>query len=320
MLICVNATQYPTWEILDGEIFYKKTNYADRRYYIFSGTKLTTTTQNVSLHVLPSAIGQSFELTVEDRSLNVYKNKYISLIRWYPGTNEYRIVDIGKTDEYGKTIINVETENADYRIGVYEKNGQLIYLSSPVRMICLTVPCSYNLKVSLQEYDYTALLKIQKKLIYNVTDGIWRFTYNDPSQTTSLINMTIYLDSGLSRIAICSTTQTGSTGSLVCNTSNAQYGTQIAIVERSASPPVILDQKSWRFTSSIFSGDTFGLFMIWLIMIPVIFIFGLYSPVASLFGAVIALIPAYYLGSINLGILTGIIALSAIVVHFLRRV
>ena len=57
-----------------------------------------------------------------------------------------------------------------------------------------------------------------------------------------------------------------------------------------------------------------------LIAVPVIFFFAMMSPLGALIGVVVALIPAFYFGSVSLVIVSGIALLAGLVAHFIGRV
>jgi hypothetical protein len=317
--VCVNSTISPSWTLGAGEIFYRNTtSYVDRRYYLFSGTTLTNSTTNITLHDLLSTHQTSFKLEVEDTSLNPYVDKYTTLVRWYPDLNQYKVVDMGKTDETGSTVIHVKTEDVDYRIGVYEQNGSLLKLADPIRMVCLVSPCTYSLKISPGDTDYTSFLGIQYTFTFNETTGIWLFTYSDPAQKTSTMNLTIWKDTGTTSFIACSNSVTGYSGAISCNTSG-YTGTLRGEVSRAASPPVILVQKIVSIVTSAFKSP-FGLWLSMLLALPVIFLLAMVSPVAAILGGIISLIPALYFGSVNIGIVGGIAVLGGIIAHFLKRV
>jgi hypothetical protein len=317
--ICTNTTISPSWTIGSGEIFYNSLGYVDRRYYIFDDTVVSTAT-NITLYDLVSTVQTSFKLEVEDNSLNPYDNIYTRLLRWYPDLNEYKIVDIGKTDGKGSTVIHVRTEDVDYRIGAYETNGSLIYLADPIRMICLASPCTYTLKISPGEIDYTSFLSINYVFTYNETTGIWYFSYSDTSGNTNIMNLTVYRVTSTTIYPVCDDVITGAVGVLSCDTSIYTTGELRAEVQRQASPPVTIVQKVVHLSSTAFKGSTFGLWLSLLLAIPIIFLFVLVSPISALFGGVIALIPALYFGSINMGIVGGLAILAGIVAHFLKRI
>jgi len=316
--VCINSTISNNWSLGEGEIFYTSPGYVDRRYYLFSNMSLTNLTNNITLYDLVSSAQTSFKLEVEDTSLNPYQDKYTALIRWYSDLNEYNVVDMGKTDEDGSTVIHVRTEDVDYRIGVYEKNGEVIKLANPIRMVCLVTPCTYTLRISPTDTDFTSFLNIDYLFEYNATTSMWTFTWTDTSQTTSNMNLTVYKMTGTEVYPVCSNTVSGYTGAVTCNTS-AYSGTLKGVVERSASPPIPITQKIIETATTAFRSE-FGLFLGLLIGIPIIFIFAFMSPIGAIIGGVVALIPSLYFGAINWTILGGIAILAGIVLHFLKRI
>jgi hypothetical protein len=318
LYICINDTISNAWVLGSGEIFYWSTGYVDRRYYLFDNSILSNATTNITLYDLFSSDQTSFKLDVEDTSLNPYSNYFTTLVKWYPGLNEYNVVDMGKTDEKGTTIIHVKTEDVDYRIGVYYRNGTLVKLADPIRMACLTSPCTYTLSISPGDTDYTSIFGIEYTFDLNETTGIWTFVYSDPSLKTSTMNLTIYKDTGVERYVVCTTQTTGASGAMSCNTS-AYTGTLIGQVIRSASPGQILVQKIGGIVNNVFT-SSFGLWLSMLIAVPVIFFFAMMSPLGALIGVIVALIPALYFGSISVVIIGGIALLAGLVAHFIGRV
>lgn len=316
--LCINSSISNNWTLGEGQIFYTSSGYVDRRYYLFENTTLTNNTQNITLYSLVSGDQTSFKLEVEDTSLNPYADYFTTLVRWYNDLDEYNVVDMGLTDETGSTVIHVKTEDVDYRIGVYYKNGTLVKLAEPIRMVCLLSPCTYTLKIAPTEIDYTSFLNIDYSLDYNRTTGIWSFVFSDSSQLTSKMNLTVYRITGTSIYPVCSSSVTAYSGAITCNTS-LYTGTLKAIVQRSASPPVTIAEKVESISTTAFS-STFGLWISIIIGLPIIFIFAFMSPLGAVVGGVIGLIPALYFGAINWAILGGVAVLAGIVMHFLKRI
>ena len=321
LYICINSTISNNWTLEEGEIFYSgagNRTHVERRYYFYEPTYLTNATQNLSIYDLIASAQTSFKLEIEDTSLNPYVANFTRLIRWYPDLNQYNTVDMGETDETGSTVIHVETEDVDYRIGVYHRNGTLIKLANPIRMVCLVTPCTYTLKISPEESDYTSFLNIDYTFTFNSTTNIWSFVYSDTTGITNTMNLTVYRDTGSSSYPICTSTVSGASGAITCNTTGYN-GNLRGVVKRSASPDVVIASKLVSiFTSSLKS--PFGLFLTLLIMIPIIFIFAIMSPILAIIGGVISLIPAWYFGSVSLTIVGGLAILGGIVIHFLKRI
>lgn len=315
--LCANFTIAPNWTLGSGQIFYSSPNYVARRYYLFNNTILTNNTNNIALHDLLSSSQTSFQLTVESTSLTPYVGKYTTLVRWYNNLNQYRVVDMGLTDGTGSTVIHVDAEDVDYRIGVYEQNGSLIKLADPIRMVCTSSPCTYTLKISPTDDDFSSFLNVQYNFDFNYSTNIWSFTYSDASQRTQSMNMTIYKDTGTGSLIACTTQVTGSSGAMTCNTTG-YTGSLRGVVQRVASPPVQIVQLLIDLRNSAFA-SSFGLFLSILLAIPITFVFAMISPVAAIIGGVVALVPALYFGSVNFAIIGGMGVLGGIVAHFLSR-
>ena len=316
--ICINASVSENYNIGYGEIQYRDNGYVDRRYYIFKGQILSNNTlTNRTLKDLFSADQTSFLLTMEDTSLNVYEEKYTALWRWYPDFNEYQIVEMGKTDEYGQTVAHIETEDVDYRVGLYETDGTLIKLGDPLRFLCTSAPCSFTLRVGAGDVDYSSFFNVQADISYNETTGMFTLIYNDPNQYTSEMRFLVTRETGTDTLIICNDTSSGFTGVMSCNTS-MYTGLKKAVAYRSASPPIIIAQKIVSELNTVFN-SSFGLFIsVFLWLAIVLSGFG-NNPIWVIILSVVGLIPALLMGSINVAIFTGIVVLSALIIHFIKR-
>jgi len=315
---CINSSVTTNYTIGYGEIQYRTGDHVDRRYYLFEESVISNNTlTNISLRDLLTEDQTSFLATMEDTSLNTYVNKYTALWRWYPDLNEYQIVEMGKTDDDGQTVLHVNIEDTDYRIGLYELNGSLINLDNPRRFVCTTSPCSLTVRVGAGDLDYSSFFDVETSLTYNETSELFTLVYNDPNQLTSDMRLLVKRITGSSELIICNSTSSGYSGVISCNTS-AYTGFKKAVVYRSASPEIIIAQKSVSDTNTTFR-SSFGLFIsifIWL----AIMLSGLTSsPIWILILSVIGLIPALIMGSINIAIFTGVAVLGAIVIHFIKR-
>jgi hypothetical protein len=318
--VCINSTQAPTWTVGYGEVQYESSGYADRRYYIFNNTRITSTTTNITLYSLLSTLQTSFQITVQSKiSAAPYRNKYLALIRWYPEINSYLIVDMGLTDNTGSTVIHSVVEDVDYRFAVYELDGTLIALKDPIRMVCLTTPCAYTITIDNSDTDFDNLINLQTSLEYNITTGVWTLTYNDPSQSTTNVNLTIYKEQGDSSYVICNSNLNTYTGVVTCTTTLYANAKLRAVVARSASPEVPILTKVVILSDSALT-SSFGLFLSLILVIPITFLMALLSPIFAVVGVVIATLIAYSFGSINYLIITGFAILGGITLHFMGKV
>jgi len=316
MSLCLNLTESATYEIGYGELNYEKDDYTERRYYVFENTRVSNETINTMLYSVPDADSTSFLIEVRNPSLTPYVNKYVSLLRWYPSLNEYKVVEIGKTDDKGESVYKVKIEDVDYRIGVYETNGSLIYLANPIRMVCLSSPCSYTINVPSESSDLAIEIEGIEAVI-EYSEGIFTLTYNDPSQNTEIMSLRVYRIGGTSETLICESNGTSFTGVLNCDVSD-EDGTLKAVAVRTASPERPIAQLIIDTLTTVFTG-TFGLFLQFMIIVTLAFM-GIASPIAAIILAIIALLVGVLLfKTMTYPILIGVAVLGGIVIHFMRQ-
>lgn len=316
--ICINNSQ-PYYDIGYGEIQYYVDGHSPRRYYIFGGTRIINTTISIPIYSLNSTKSTSFLITAETTSLQPYINHYIGLLRWYPEMNSYQTVELGKTDDKGQTVLHINTEDVDYRFAIYSSNGNLVKLFAPTRLVCQTTPCIYTLYVDTNPLDLTTWGNIESSLTFNRTSMQFIYIWNDPTQMTQTMNLSVWKDGTISSELICSTTSTGYTGVMICDVTGFT-GTLRAEVTRTVSPTIPIAQLIEKIGTTFIDagGGTLGLFIGALLLILFAFI-GVASPVLVIILAVIALIPLYFLGSINAAVMMGVGVFGGIILHTLRR-
>lgn len=315
--LCINATQSTEYVIGYGEIQYTANSMVERRYYLWNDQVVSNNTlTNHSLRLIADADQTSFLMTMEDTSLTQYTDKYVALWRWYPDLNAYQVVEMGKTDENGETVSHIVTEDVDYRVGLYERNGTLIKLGEPLRFLCTSAPCTFTLRVGADELDYSSIFDVQTSLTYNSTTKVFTFVWNDPNQLTSSMRLLVTRETGSSTLTVCDSTTASYTGVMTCNVS-AYTGTFRAVIYRSASPAVAINQLLINQINDTFR-TPFGLFISAIIWLAIILTGLAGSPVGAIMLGIIGLIPALIFGTINLAIFTGIIVMGVLIVHFVK--
>jgi len=313
--ICINES-IGTYKLGYGEMDYTKTAYSDRRYYMYEGQTLSNVTQaNHTLHLLPSTESTSFIFEFKNTFLNPYTNKLVALFRWYPDADEYKIVEMSKTDETGKTVMKVHTEDVDYRVGLYDLDGNLLRLADPVRMACLVDPCTYSLKVVHDAVDFSVLHDLEESLTWDETNKRFVFVWNDPSQATASMRLYVYKDLGFQEQLICNDTASGYTGVLTCVIGN-ETGQFYARAYRTASPEMAISTLIQSIRTGIES--SFGLFASFLIALAAALI-GAFSPVGAIVLLMIGLVPAVIFGSITMAIFFAIGTLGGVIIHVMKN-
>ena len=299
-----------------GEVQYESNQTEHRRYYVFDGKQITNNTIHQTLYSIPDDLAQSFQVTFRDHTREPYRNHYTALLRWYPDLNEYRIVEMGKTDDEGKSNFQVKVESVDYRLALYELDGDLVKLANPIRMVCQELPCEYTLTVEGSLIDLIGAKNVNSNIVYNRTTQIFTYTFNDPDQETSAMNLQVFTMNGDSEVLICNQTATGYTGVLTCDASSYN-GLLKAYVYRSASPARAYDTLIVTATDTPFQG-VLGMFItiLLLILLPLT---GVIDPRLTVVFGVLALIPALALGTITYTIMIAIGCMGGLVIHIMTR-
>ena len=313
--ICINSS-VEDYKIGYGEVQYFSVGYSERRFYMYEDQTLSnSTTREYGLGSLLSADSTSFIFEIKNTYLNPYTDKLIALLRWYPGDNEYKVSEMAKTDADGKTVMKVKTEDVDYRVGVYEKDGTLIKLTDAVRMACLVNPCTYSLKIVQDPDDYYSVFEVETSLIFDEDTDRFVYSWNDPEQITSEMRLEVYKLAGNQDILICNETTSSYTGVMVCSI-GTYTGDFYAKVYRSASPEKILSTLFHTNRDGVES--SFGLFLAVILALATGLI-GIASPVIAVILLIVGLIPALLFGSISIAIYMGIATLGGIVIHYMKK-
>ena len=317
LYICINTTDIDSYYLNYGELDYQGTGFTERRYYTFTNRTLTANPTNMSVYSLLSGSSTSFSMEVVDTKLSPYENVYLTLSRWYPSLNEYRVVEMAQTDEKGETVFKTKVEDVDYRIGVYYPNGTLIHITDPLRFVCLESPCSYTITVpSTSSEDFEVFNDLSYSLTFNSTSKVFRFVFSDPSQTTESFSLVAYKQSGSAELIVCNESVSGWTGVITCDVS-AYSGTIIAYAYRSASPLTTIASLVETIRNTELTQDI-GLFISVFVVIALSLI-GLVSPVLTVLLSVVGLIPAMIFGIMPLGIIFVLMAMGFIVIHFMKK-
>jgi len=298
---------------------YSATDYQTRRYYLFTGARTNNISVNTTLYDLQTIKASEFLFTVRSGQYIAQKGVFVTLLRWYPELNSYNIVEMSKTDDAGQTVASVESNNADYRIGVYTYNGILINMFTPIRFVCASNPCTYNIFLPTTSSTIFNIDNLQQSLKFNESSKVFTYIWNDPTQLVQSMNLTAYRDAYNQSYILCSQTSSGYSGVLTCNIGSTT-GTIRAVVIRTASQPVTVSSLFvvlGKF-SELTGAKTVGLFMS-VILFTFAFLSGIFNPLIAIVLGMSALIPMVFLGIINPVVYLGLMVIGFIIIHFIRR-
>lgn len=113
--IYVNVTGFIDYDSNDSDYSYP------RQYYFDTAEIIGNAVQNINLYQLADSLATAVTFTVI-RGVSVVSDIIIHLQRYNPGTGEYNLVAMAKTNSEGKDIIYLRLTDAWYRIFAYEDN------------------------------------------------------------------------------------------------------------------------------------------------------------------------------------------------------
>lgn len=318
--LCMNTSLSNAYTLTYGELNYYMNAYALRKYYFFNNHVLTNATESIRLIDIAETDATTFTITFENNLFSPYTDHYAGLMRWYPELNDYYLVEMAKTDDDGKAVFRVKTNDVDYRIALWTTEGTLVYMNSPIRLSCSVLPCEYVWISPSTTALYNTLDSLTHYLSFNRTSKVFTYTYSDSSQAMSLMNLTVYRDTSYSSVPVCQDTSTNFIDVLTCDVS-AYTGTLRAEVFRSASPSEAVAQLVANLgtaLSDLAGGRTVGLFLSFILFVFA-FISAIYNPIAAIVLGIASLVPSLYVGAFGYSTFIGIIVIGFAVIHFLRR-
>lgn len=202
------------------------TLYTDRFYY-FDQHLINSTIQDIPFYLLKSTESTSFILKVQDENLLPVKDALIEIQRFYPGTNEFRIVQIAKTDDNGKSIGFFETETVDYRF-IIKKGGITLLETGIQKVVPETSPftLTFNTGTDLGEpwQSQNNIPLLNSSLTWDEDTGIVTYTYIDVSGNFTLGRLLVQEQSFLNSsayVTLCNENSTLSSATLTCNVGNS---------------------------------------------------------------------------------------------------
>ncbi len=281
------------------------TTYTLRNYY-FQNDTISNVSQDIFMYLLQSSSSTSFILKVQDNALLPVANVLIETNRFYPGLNEFRIVQIAKTDDLGKSVGFFETEIVDYKFIITLNNATLLETgiqkvipeSSPFTL-------TFNLGQNLGEpwNSQIGLNNLISSLIWNDLTGIITYTYTDNSTNLTLARLFVIQQSLVNSSAdstICNENSTLTSAILICNVGNSSgFYTASSFITRVSIETLDLQIGFQIETLSSVVG-LLGLFYGWFLVLIASFMFR-FNEIAGIWSVTIVVLLVNLMGLINFG-------------------
>jgi len=296
------------------------------RNYFFQNDTINNVSQDIFLYLLKSSASTSFILKVQDDSLLPVAGVLVEINRFYPGTDEFRVVQIAKTDDSGKSVGFFETEIVDYKFFITLDNETL--LETGIQKV---IPESSPFTLTFNIGDplgapwatQEELEDLNSTLVWNDTSGFVTYIYIDSSSSFNLARLLVIkqdLANATNDTTICNENSTLTSATLFCNvgTTNGFYVAS-AFITRSSTEDL---DKQITFQVETLSGvvGLLGLFFGWFLILIAAFMFK-FNEIAGIWAITITVFLVNIIGLIKFGgvFVTATIAIAMLLTWIMER-
>jgi hypothetical protein len=306
----------PGWASFDVDMeakYYNTTDgYVTRNYY-FQNTTLSNSTQNVYLYtILDTTDTPDITFTVRNIENIVQSGVLVKTNRYFIGENQYRLVAIGRSDDYGSTIIPLYTPSTWYQF-ILEKNGTVLNTYS---QLILT---STSITLYTSPTEYLGYMDYYDDITYSCTNSTVGNSVtisclvSDTSNTVDYFTLEVKRAFGITNVTECTNTLDATSGTLICIITNvtrgAYYSYLTATWPANSPAPEVSLWDGWfsSGTTLLFESNAFGLVLTAIISLALAGTGAMMTggnPAVAVIFANVGLFMGVALGLINIG--TGI--------------
>lgn len=313
---------------IDATIDYNDDNSTDytSRFYYFDGQVINNVSQDIFMYLLNSSFSTSFILKVQDDSLLPVADALIEIHRYYPGTDEFRIVQIAQTDDGGKSVGFFETETVDYKF-IIKKDGETLLETGQQKVIPETSPFTLIFNVGdplgTPWASQEPIDDLNSNLTWNDDTFIIAYTYIDSSEIFTLARLQVIKDSltnASNSTLVCNETSTLISATLTCSVGSTNgFYTASSFITRDSSE--LLDRQ-FPFQIETLSGvvGLLGLFFGWFLILIASTMFK-FNEIAGIWAITITVFLVNLIGLIKFGgvFVTAVIAMAIIITWVMER-
>lgn len=286
----VSMCMFPNSSIfkIDQFIEYGDNNvtYTTRNYWQINHT-ITNVTQNLSLYLLKSTEITTFIIKVIDVTSVPIPDAYVYIQKYYPGTDEYKTVQVVKTDSNGKTVGFYQTETVDYR-HIIVVDGVTVLTTGRGKIFAESAP--YTLTFTIGEVgevpwnQFNNLADLTYNMSYSNNTHKISFSYSDTSGVGEGARLYVLKDIGNDTSNVCNTSLALSSGLITCDLSSYSSGKFYSrgFITRSGVE-YLVDFQIYELSDIIQTFGKAGLFLAWLLIITAGMLF-LLNPVVGIWG------------------------------------
>jgi len=157
-------------------------DYRTRNYYLHNLT-LNGTEQNMTLY-LANVSSQATYIYVKDLNDFPIVGAYLHIQRFFPGSNEWRTVEVLKTDLNGQVVAYLFTLSELYRFNVWSAGSEYVVGEQVIATTIITI------NVDTEGYyadDYLVVEGVRHSVVFTTVDSTFTLQYDDTEDKTGSV-------------------------------------------------------------------------------------------------------------------------------------
>lgn len=295
--ICINQSD------ITSNIYVKYTNSDSftHRYFLNQYNLTVGTVYNHSLYNFVNTTDKSdLKMTIRyNANYNYYPNIYTKLLRFYPGSNTWKLVQMDRSGDFGLVNFHIWEQKTDYKLIFQDEDNNILKTTN-----ILTFRCDAGLCEQIVLLDpYSAVSgqdAVSVRHSFDNNSKVLTVEWTNDVGGSSSVYLWVSKETMTGSLNICTQNQTGAAGTMTCNLS--AYSGQFYMTIASESSDRVAEISEWiqipleKLRDKLDSKD--GALWGFLLMLTIV-CFGLVSPGLAIGVTIFGLIALSFFGLLS---------------------
>jgi len=204
----------------------------DERDYEYAEESHSSSSNSQSIYIPDDSLAENIIIEVKNQGLVPLANIVVNISRFYPDTNEYKLVENKITDVFGQINAKLVKNDVKYVFNFYDLSGNLLYTSGKVTIICRSTICvvPFIIQESSDYLErYSNLILYQYSLSFDNSTNTFTFSWSDQRNENARERLEVVRYKFNESTVVCNTTSTDIVSSLTCDVGDdsASYTAQV---------------------------------------------------------------------------------------------
>lgn len=282
--------------------------YADRKYYLNDFQIDITSSSEVFLYHLNNSKASEIVFTVFDSTTgDKVRDAFIEILRYYPGENVFRVVEIAKTDETGKSLGKMVLADVFYKFIIKKPAGTIKLDTGILRVLSLTR--SFGIAFATDPLDtWRRIEGVDTSVTCTRDTQTCRITWSDTSSVVQDIRLEVWRMNGLADEMLFSNTVAAASGTIsytiIEDTTGNRYVAKGFIESNTGRTTYPTEWASLIYSDNPFFTDSThrlaSIFPLFLLMIVLVFALIDFGTVGIVIGSMLGLVTGSIVGILPL--------------------